>query len=434
MLPELVTEVPGATSRALARRLQRVESRNVTYCGQDWPVFWKKAAGTNVWDVDGNRFLDLTSAFAVSGLGHTNPEVATALKSQADLLIHGMGDVHPAELKVALCEELSALTFERWGCGAAKSILCNAGFEAVEAALKTAFLRTGRKRIVTFEGAYHGLGYGVLMAGGMPKFREPFTTQLGDLAITLPYPSREEHLTSVSRGLDQALGSGEVGAILVEPVLGRGGKVVPPPGFLPLLRERATASGAVLILDEIYTGLNRTGRLFACEHTGVIPDIICLGKALASGFPLSACVGEPSIMDAWPESDGEALHTTTSLGNPLGCRMALASLKQHAEPSLAEKVRIAGAEFRRLLESTESPYRGSVRGIGLMLGLEVVDEGGEADGARAGRLIVQGLKDGLILLADGPHGHVLAIVPPFMISQTEMEFVREWLAATLSRV
>ena len=428
MLPEILTDIPGPKSLSLASRLARVESRNVTFANSDWPIFWERAAGTNVWDIDGNRFLDFTSAFAVSGLGHSNPAVVEALKSQADLLLHGMGDVHPAEVKVALCEKLSAITFERWGAGAGKAILCNAGFEAVEAALKTAHLHTrGKPRIITFAGGYHGLGYGTLIAGGMAKFRAPFREQLGELAIELPFPSCEEEMVALESAL-----TNDVSAILVEPILGRGGKVVPPAGFLPLLRRAADKSGAVLVLDEIYTGFNRTGRLFACEHTLVVPDIICLGKALASGFPLSACVGRAEVMDAWPVSDGEALHTTTSLGNPLGCRMALASIEQHCDPSVAHKVIATSERFRSALEAIDSQRRGKVRGIGLMLGLEIIDPTiGAPNGDLAASIILNSLKNGIILLADGPAGHVLALAPPFAISDEEIAFLCQQLGEYL---
>ena len=143
MLPQLVTEIPGPRSRALAEQLRRHESRNVTFLADDWPVFWKRAEGTNVWDEDGNRFLDLTSAFGVASLGHTNAAVREALVAQAGGLMHAMGDVHPTAVKAELCTRLSALTFERWGCGAGKTILGNSGFEAVEAALKTSLLHSG---------------------------------------------------------------------------------------------------------------------------------------------------------------------------------------------------------------------------------------------------------------------------------------------------
>ena len=164
MFPELRTEIPGPRSRELAARLRRVESRNVTLLGERWPVFWEKAEGVNVWDADGNRFLDFTSGFGVAGLGHSSPPVREALADQSRKLLHAMGDVHPAESKVELCEMLSELTFERWGAGRGKVILGNSGSDAIEAALKTAVLHSGKPGVLVFAGAYHGLGYGALEA------------------------------------------------------------------------------------------------------------------------------------------------------------------------------------------------------------------------------------------------------------------------------
>lgn len=187
MLPELKTPIPGPRSLALAERLRGHESRNVTFTSPEFPVFWERAEGTNIWDVDGNRFLDLSSAFAVAGLGHGNAGLREAMHDQIDTLIHGMGDVHPTELKVRLCERLSELTFERWGQGDGKVLLCNSGFEAVEAALKTALLCTGKSGVLSFTGGYHGLGYGALMAGGFEKFRSPFASQLADVGVVLPF-------------------------------------------------------------------------------------------------------------------------------------------------------------------------------------------------------------------------------------------------------
>ena len=208
----------------------------MTFTSPEFPVFWERAEGMNVWDVDGNRFLDMTGAFAVAGLGHGNADLRAAMHAQVDTLIHGMGDVHPTELKVRLCEELSALTFERWGAGDGKVILCNSGFEAVEAALKTGLLRSGRAGVLSFSGGYHGLGYGALMAGALAKFREPFEAQLAPVGVQVP-------LDLVAA--EEALAGGEIGAILIEPVQGRGGKVVPPDGFLAGLRALADAHGAV---------------------------------------------------------------------------------------------------------------------------------------------------------------------------------------------
>ena len=422
MLPEIRTPIPGPRSLELAAKLRAHESRNVTFLADDWPIFWQRAEGVNVWDADGNRFLDLTSAFGVSGLGHTNAAVRAALVAQSGELLHAMGDVHPTAVKAELCARLSALTFERWGAGAGKVILGNSGFEAVEAALKTALLRTGKPGVLAFTGGYHGLGFGALTATGLSYFREPFRAQLAEFAEFVPYPSGEDSDLVRLRGeIEAVLRARPIGCILVEPIQGRGGCVVPPRDFLPLLRAVCDAHGILLVLDEIYTGFNRTGALFACEHPGVVPDLICVGKALTSGFPLSACIGRAEVMDAWPESSGEALHTSTFLGNPLGCAMALAALEQHARPETAALVRERGAKLRAALRPL-----GEVRGLGLMLGVEM------ADSAVAIEIVKRALADGIVLLADAPAGNVLSFAPPFAIGDAEIAFAAAKLASYLA--
>ncbi len=430
MLPEIHTAIPGPRSKEAAELLRHYESPNVTYLDAEFPVFWERAEGTNVWDADGNRYLDWTSAFGVTGLGHSAPVFRDALVAQVGRLIHGMGDVHPTPLKARLCQRLSELTFERWGAGPGKTILGNSGFEAVEAALKTALLSSGKPGVIAFHGAYHGLGYGALEVAGTPYFREPFRSQLKDFATLLPYP----HGPSTADGDDfpeaapgwkeqleaqiaAAVAARPIGAILVEPIQGRGGEIVPPRGFLPLLRHACDRHGLLLIADEIYTGLNRTGALFACEHSGVIPDIICTAKALTGGFPLSACVGREAVMNAWPVSQGEALHTSTFLGNPLGCAMALASLDAHADPALARHVAERGARLKAALRTLRSPLIKDVRGVGLLAAMEFA-----LDGAALNAVVKRALRDGLILLQSGPAGDVLAFTPPFIISDEEIDF------------
>ncbi len=425
MLPEIITEIPGPKSRALAENLHQYESRNITYVSNDFPIFWDRAKNTNVWDVDGNRFLDLTSAFAVSSLGHSCPELITAFNDQSMQLMHGMGDVHPTAQKVNLCKKLSSITFERWTGKSAKTILNSSGSESIESALKTASLATGKSGVISFEGCYHGTGFGSLSAGAMPRFRDPFIKQLSDFGKIVPYGNH---------GLDQVndiLLNENIGAIIVEPILGRGGKVVPENDFLPSLRNLCDEYNALLIIDEIYTGLNRTGKLFACEHWEVIPDIICLGKALSGGFPISACTGKATIMDHWPESDGEAIHTSTFLGHPAGCAMALASLEIHSDPEISSEVTHKGNLFKELLENIDSALKGSVRGMGLMLGLEIIDHDSKPNGPLASRIIPSALRSGLIILADGPDGHVIALAPSFTITEEEMLFTAQWLEAEL---
>ncbi len=440
MLPELHTSIPGPRSREAAARLRQYESRNVTYVDADFPIFWARAHGTNIWDLDGNRFLDWTSAFGVASLGHTHHGISEALATQAGSLCHAMGDVHPSFLKADLCARLSALTFERWGAGRGKVILGNSGFEAVEAALKTSLLHSGKPGVIAFTGAYHGLGYGTLEVTGTPYFRDPFKTQLKEFGAILPYPScvhcpygtkeafrlegkdfpncSSACLEKLGEEIQRTIQIREIGAILVEPMQGRGGEIVPPLDFLRLLRTICDEHKILLILDEIYTGFNRTGALFACEHSGVVPDIICLGKALTSGFPLSACVGRVDVMDAWPESNGEALHTSTFLGNPLGCAMALASLKEHKKPQAATRVRERGARLKRAVRQLRSPHIVDIRGVGLMMGIEF-----DLDGAAVNGLVKRALKDGLILLQSGPAGNVLALTPPFVITDAEIDFL-----------
>ncbi|MFT6179212.1 MAG: acetylornithine/succinyldiaminopimelate/putrescine aminotransferase [Paracoccaceae bacterium] len=402
MIPKLKTAIPGPRSRALVARLREYESRNVTYQDNSWPVFWEEAHGTNVWDADGNRFLDFTSAFGVAGLGHRNTEIVEAMQQQSGKLLHGMGDVHPTALKGELCARLSALTFERWLGTRGKVVLSNSGFEAVETALKTARLVTGKPGVMAFGNGYHGLGYGSLLGTDLAKFRGPFTDQLAEVTTRVPFGS-----------FDLPDG-GNIGAVLVEPIQGRGGKVLPPPGFLEALREWCDEHGAVLIFDEIYTGFHRSGKWFACEWDEVVPDLICVGKALSGGFPISACVGKAEVMDAWPESPGEALHTSTFLGNPVGCAMALKSLEILERPETLAMAAAASTALEAALGRLQSKAVVEIRGRGLMWGVELQNP--------AGPLLAELLAQGLLFLADGPEGNVLSFTPPFTISEEELEF------------
>ncbi len=430
MLPKIFTNVPGEKSLALGRRLGEVECRNTTFIVDDWPIFWERAEGVNVWDVDGNRFLDMTSGFGVAGLGYGF--TAEALRRQSDVLMHAMGDVHPARVKVELCEVLSEITYERWEGKKGKCLFGNSGFEAVEAALKTAVLATGRTGILSFEGGYHGLGYGALLGQGIGWFREPFEGQIANVTERLRFPRKPEGLEAFLEELGRVDGS-KIGAVLVEPIQGRGGIVVPPEGFLRALRQWCDEVGAILIFDEIYTGFWRTGRMFACDWEGgvrqnneearlescgpVVPDLICLGKALSGGFPISVCVGRAKVMDAWPESGGEALHTSTFLGNPMGCAMALEAIRRYREPEVEEMVQHAVDQLEHGLSRLVSlDVVTEVRGMGLMMGVQM------DSGERVLDLVKAMLRAGVIALPDGPKGDVLALTPPLGISSEEMEF------------
>ncbi len=417
--PQLLTQIPGPRSRALAERLGRVESRNVTCSEPAPPIFWERAQGSNVWDVDGNRFVDLSSGFGVANAGHGHPRVVAALQEQSRQLLHAMGDVHPAEVKVALLE---ALVARFPGGGPARAVLGSSGSDAVEAALKTAMIATGRPGLVAFEGAYHGLGFGALDTTWRPLFREPFAARLPHATAFARFGDAED----VRRAAREC--RAPVGAVLVEPIQGRGGDRIPPDSFLPDLRALCDEQGWLLILDEVYTGFGRTGRWFACEHTGVVPDLLCVAKGLASGMPISACLGRSEVMDRWPASGGEALHTQTFLGHPPGCAAALASLSVLAEEKLVERSAELGdaalARLRRALHG--HPGIRDLRGRGLLLAIE-------CDSAeRAGRACAEALRRGVIALSSGDVPRVVSITPPLCIEGEILEPALDRLAEVLA--
>jgi 4-aminobutyrate aminotransferase-like enzyme len=451
------------TARQTLQLLRDHESRNVLFIEPDgsWPIVWERARGVHVWDADGKKYLDLTAAFGVAAAGHANPSVVRAGQRQMGKLLHAMGDVHPHALKAQLARELSRLTFERWvkknrtseigNRKSGKVIFSNSGFEAVESALKTALLATGKRGVIAFEGGYHGLGYGALNATHREHFRGPFRSQLREFGSFVPFPSsmsssrREEaHVKNrkseignrkyieppyvgcyeVEKRIRQLFRREKIGAILVEPVQARGGINVPPPQFLPLLRKLCDQHGALLILDEIYTGFGRTGQWFACEHSGTVPDLICLGKALTGGFPLSACVGRADIMDAaWPASTGEAIHTSTFLGHPVGCAMALAQISEIRRLKLCDRSATLGqfllAELQKL-EVSGFRFQVSARGLGLMAGLELTLPNGKPATEPSLAAIKKLLQRGYIFLPEGEPGNVISFTPPLTITKAQL--------------
>ncbi len=438
---------------AVLSLLRRFESRNVTYIAPDgsWPIVWERARGSHVWDSEGRRYLDLTAAFGVAAAGHANPRVVAAARAQMRHLLHGMGDVHPHALKARLARELSAITFERWTRRreptplTGKVLLANSGFEAVEAAMKTARLATGRRGLIAFEGAYHGLGYGALNVTHRPDFREPFRDQLRQFGRFVPFPCRTgdpatdaRRLQIVEERVERLLRRKDIGAILVEPVQGRGGIRIPPAGFLDRLRACCDRHHALLIADEIFTGFGRTGRWFACEHDGVLPDLICLGKALTGGFPLSACVGRADVMDAaWPPSRGEALHTSTFLGHPVGCAMALAQIGEIRRLRLERRAASAEALLRAELEGAAAAcrrYRARARAMGLMAGIEILDTGNEPATGAVIQVIQRLLRRGFIFLPEGKDGEVISFTPPLVIPATELQRATRALRQALAQL
>jgi 4-aminobutyrate aminotransferase-like enzyme len=408
--PRICADVPGPQSQAWVDRLALRECPAITArrarraqalgAAQDDPIVWARAEGCTVEDVDGNRFMDLTAGFGVASVGHAHPTVVAAAKGQLDTLVHVMGDAYPETQRVLLLEALARKT------GLDRTILGSSGSDAVEAALKTARMATGRDGVVAFEAGYHGLSYGALQVTGyLPdQFRAPFTGQLGDHVQHAPFGGEIPDLSGV-------------GAVIVEPIQGRGGIRVPPEGWLLKLQEAAHDAGALFILDEIYTGFGRTGSWFAFQDLGLSPDLLCLGKGMAGGFPISACVGTAAAMDAWGASTGMALHTQTFLGNPVGCAMALSCI------GVLESV-VPEVDAKSAWLIGELEQRGyTVQGRGLLLGV-VLPRSLEVSRAL--------LQRGFIALPAGERAEVLALTPPMTITCEELgQFLDALDAVTL---
>lgn len=436
LLPRIQSPPPGPRSLEMAARLARVESRNVTHLTPDFPVFWEEAKGANVRDVDGNIYLDLTGAFGVSAAGHTPLGVVEGIRDQAGRLIHGMGDVHPPAKKVEFLEALAGLG--PWPDP--RVILGSSGSEAVEAALKTALLVTGRPGILAFEGAYHGLTLGSLATTYREDFRGPFLSRLYKGVRFAPFPDSADGDQAVQKSLDRVRrllhegGSGdEIGAVIIEPIQGRAGVRIPPPGYMQALADLTWNAKALLIFDEIFTGLGRTGALFAFIHERVVPDLLCLGKGLGGGLPLSACVGPDRIMDAWPPTRGEAIHTSTFLGNPLACAAGLSFLKELGNGDLVARSSFLGERLLGLLGTALAgvPEVSEVRGRGLLIGVDLrhPDSTTPIKGA-AVRAATLALREGILVLPAGAAGHVLELSPPFVISEEQLD----WAVPRLKRV
>jgi 4-aminobutyrate aminotransferase/(S)-3-amino-2-methylpropionate transaminase len=434
-LPDVRVRPPGPRSREQSARLAAVESPSVDARraarereagGDQAPIVYASAQGANVVDADGNRYVDLAAGFGALLLGHARPEVLAAVDAQQRRLGLALGDVYGSDAKLALCERLATLH----PSAGARVMLGASGADAVTAALKTAVLATGKPGVVAFDGGYHGLSHGPLAVCGLrPSFREPFAAQLNGRVTFAPYPSASTAASSAvsMAAVKGALAHGDVGAVLVEPVLGRGGCVVPPTGFLAALREACDGAGALLVCDEIWTGLGRSGAWLASVDQGVVPDVVCLGKGLGGGLPLSACVGSARAMAAWGAHGGTTIHTATHFGAPPACVAALVTLGLLKQEHLAERAKRAGASWMdRIREKTNGLGVREVRGQGLMVGVEV--EGGPARALTVTRRL---LERGWIVLTGGMSGDALTLTPPLDTAGALLDAFADALADAL---
>lgn len=414
---KLVTELPGPISRELMARKHASVAAGV---GTTMPVFAADAEGGIVVDVDGNQLIDLGSGIAVTTVGNRAPRVVAAVQAQVERFTHTCFMITPYEAYVQVAEALNRLTP---GDHEKRTALFNSGAEAVENAVKIARVHTGRQAVVVFDHAYHGrTNLTMAMTAKNMPYKQGFGPFAGEVyRAQTSYPFRDvkgmDGQAAALRALRQVesqVGAGNVAAIVIEPIQGEGGFVEPAPGFLPALATWCTANGVVFVADEVQTGFARTGDLFACDHEGVVPDLIVTAKGIAGGLPLSAVTGRAEIMDA-PHLGGLG---GTYGGNPLACAAALAAIATIEEDGLVERAREIETLMKTRLHrwQADDPRIGDVRGRGAMLAVELVEPGTTTpDAALTKALAAAAHQAGVITLTCGTFGNVLRFLPPLSI-------------------
>ena len=431
------TSLPGPRSRSLLERKDQAVSAAI---GIHLPAVVDRAAGALLYDVDGNTFIDLSGGVGCLNVGHSHPRIVQAIQAQAARYTHTDFSVAPYESYVRLCETLCALAP---GPRPKKAILLNSGTEAVENAVKIARAATGRPAVIAFEGAFHGRTYMSLsLTSKIDPYKRNFGPFMADVyRAPFPDPYRTSAADPTVWAIEQLerlflthVQPDRVAAIVVEPVLGEGGFIVPPPDFFRRLREAADRHGILLIVDEIQTGIGRTGRMFAIEHFGIEPDLMTVAKSIAVGLPVSAVVGARDLMDALPEG---ALGGTY-VGNPVACEAALAVFAVMAEENLLARAAALGARmldrFRALQE--RSPLVGHVRGLGAMVAVELVlDRTTKAPAPReTAEVIRRTMRAGVLLLRAGTYNNVIRILTPLVITDAQLDEALEIVEAGVLEV
>ena len=415
----LVTEVPGPRSRALEQRRRAAVADGVSTA---LPVYIERGEGAVLVDVDGNHFIDLGSGIAVTGVGHAAPPVVQAVGEQVGRFAHTCFMITPYEGYVAVCEELNSLTP---GTGPKVSALFNSGAEAVENAVKIARRATGRQAVVVFDHAYHGRTNLTLAltAKDMPYKHGfgPFAPEVYRMPASYPYRdppamTGEEAAGRATSLIETQVGADNVACVLIEPIQGEGGFVVPAPGFLPALASWCATRGVLLVADEIQTGFCRTGDWFACQHEGVVPDLLATAKGIAGGMPLAAVTGRAEVIGAvHPGGLGG-----TYGGNPVACAAAVAAIdimrRQDLAGAARHLARTLETRLRALAE--DHPAVGDVRGRGAMWALEIVRPGTTRPDPEATQAVARACHQaGVIVLTCGTYGNVVRLLPPLIIGE-----------------
>ena len=428
--------VPGPNAQAMIARDKKVVSSSYP---RGYPFVMDHGKGVEVWDVDGNRFIDMMAGIAVLSTGHSHPQVVKAVQNAAEKFLHISSDFYH-DGWVRLSEKLDEIApFEE----SAKTCLTNSGTEAVETAIKLAKYHTKRSNFIGFTGAFHGRTMGsVAFTASKPKYHSGFYPLMpGVTHVPFPYEYRpvlerrtgEDYGETVVRYLEEEVfghnvPGDEVAAVLVEPIQGEGGYVVPPAGFFPALRKLCDKYGILLIADEVQSGMGRTGKWWAIEHFGVEPDMITSAKGIASGLPLGACIARESVM-TWPKG----AHGNTYGGNPISCAASLATIDLLEESYLANAAEVGQYALDALQEiQVRHPSIGDVRGKGLMIGVEFVKDKKTKEPNEEIRNMIEdvGFEHGLLLLGCGKS--TIRLAPPLCITKSEMDEALEIFEETIS--
>ena len=435
----LVTQRPGPMAQAIVERDGRVLA---PVSGRVYPFVMERGRGCNVWDVDGNHYLDFNAGIAVVATGHSHPRVVKAIQDQAAKFIHMAGTDFYNEQQVKVCEKLTALmpAHHDW-----RVFLGNSGTEAVEASIKLARYATGRQGIIAFYGGFHGrtmgslsltaskprqrAGYFPLLPGVQHAFYpNPFRPPLGATPGTVV----DACLDYIEHTLfETVLPPAEVACIVAEPIQGEGGYLVPPDDWFPRLRALCDKHGILLVLDEVQSGIGRTGKFWAFEHTGVVPDIIASAKGLGSGMPIGACIARSELTSSWLPG----AHGNTYGGNALACAAAYETLNI-VEETLMDNAQNVGAYFQEQLRALahRTPTIGDVRGRGLMIGVELVKdkESLEPDHDGADAIMVEAFRRGLLVLTCGKS--TIRFCPPLTVTRAEVDQALELFEAAINHV
>jgi 4-aminobutyrate aminotransferase len=416
-VPWIGTELPGPKASQLIAMDEQFTSPSYT---RVYPLAVERGYGAVIEDVDGNRFLDFTAGIAVCSTGHCHPRVVAAIQEQAAKLLHMSGTDFYYAPQGELAKKLAAIAP---GSGDKRVFFTNSGAESVEAAFKLARYHTGRQHMIAFFGAFHGRTLGALSLTGSKVVQRRGFAPLIPMVSHVDYPNGyrfAESLDSLNQLEDlfkRTVAPQEVAAIIVEPIQGEGGYIVPPPEFHGELRKLCDKHGILLIADEVQTGMGRTGKMFALEHWGVAPDIVCLAKGIASGMPLGAIIAREATMDWGPGS-----HASTFGGNPVSCVAALETMNL-LEEELMENARVVGEHLKSRLVELMGRHKiiGDVRGLGLMIGMELVRDRASKEPASTERdaLVQACFQRGLLLLGSGVS--TVRFCPPLVVTSAQCD-------------